>query len=185
MNAVLPRHLALGGILEERRDDVLALREVRERPEIDVLMLVVLESRNHREAERRQRDETADDAAEPERAELEEDRAAVGRNLLSARRRRSSATSTVAVPGTGACAGSRMPRVRSYDPEEAEHDGERRPDHDAPPADHESDEQADDADREADRPEARRGDVRIVVVRAQRVRCRRPATLGWTQTVSR
>src|SRR5581483_6809658 len=51
-------------------------------------------------------------------------------------------------------------------PEEAEHERESGADDDAPPADDESDEEADDPDREPDGPQARRGNVRLVVVRA-------------------
>ena len=117
------------------------------------------------------RDEAADHAAEPERRELEED-ASAGSALVGAigglgtgprSRGRPLQPRSRARP-SGACA-SAVPAPSGRGPR-----GTRRrarstaPTRDDRPRDDEPDEQHDDADGEADRPEARAGDVRMFVV---------------------
>ena len=71
------RDLSLVGALEVRRDHVLTLREVRDRPEVDVERLDALphERRQDPEAEHRKRDSCPDEAADADRREREERRA--------------------------------------------------------------------------------------------------------------
>ena len=57
-----PAHLALGRI--EARDDVLAFREVLERPEIRLALLAIRERGENREAEHRERDDCSDRRSE-------------------------------------------------------------------------------------------------------------------------
>ena len=127
---------------------------------------LALERGQHREAERRQHDAGADDAAEADRGEREEAGAAVGLEVLLLRcgeaRRRRVAHELVRrrrVDG----------RVRARgvaDPEDAEDDRERGAEDDCRDADDEADENDGDADGEADRPEALarrlRGVVRVL-----------------------
>ena len=67
MNIVRRRHLADLRVLEEGRDHELALGEVVDRAEVDVLLVLVRERRQDGEAEHRQRDDAADHGAEAER----------------------------------------------------------------------------------------------------------------------
>ena len=69
---------------DERRDHERPLGEVRDRPEVDVVRLDSLahERGQHGEAERRQHDAGADDAAEADRGQRQEAGAAVGLEVL-------------------------------------------------------------------------------------------------------
>src|SRR5262249_20545134 len=72
------RDLAFDRVADVRRDNDLALLEVRERTEVDFVLMMVLEYRTDREAEDRHGDDAGDHAAETERRALEEGVARVG-----------------------------------------------------------------------------------------------------------
>src|SRR5207302_3771556 len=146
------RDLAFGGIDEEGRDHEFALLEVRDRPQVDLVVMRVLKDRSDREADDRNGDDAADHGAEAERRAFEE--RAAGETVAgfrSSRRRFGGGLSTtrgrlgaeIAAPGVG--------RDVAH-PEEAEQDRQRSPDRDGWPTDDKPDEDAHDADREADRP---------------------------------
>jgi hypothetical protein len=75
-------------VLEVGGDHELALGEVLDRPEVDVLLLLVRESGQHGEAEHGQRQDAADDTAEAERRGGEEGAARVRHRLVGGRRGR-------------------------------------------------------------------------------------------------
>src|SRR6186997_1047973 len=78
-------HLAHLRVREERRDDVLALGEVLERPEVGLVLLEVRERREDGEPEDGERDDGADRRAETEGRRLEEARARVALERLLGR----------------------------------------------------------------------------------------------------
>ena len=151
-----PRDLALLGVAQEGRDDEVALGIVLDRPDVDVVVTLVDERGQDREAGDREGDHPRDHAAEPERRQPEERAPAVQLGVLfrlvdrhRARRRCD-------------CIGRRLPAGHGIahpdEPARDHHDGadgRRRP-----TADHEADERDGQADREAERPEARCRPVR-------------------------
>ena len=186
----LPRNLTLRRERLERCDDVLALGEVLERPEIDVLLRwIVRERRRDREPDDRDRDDRPDDSSDPERGELEElaPRVALGRldsiddlDLGFSREFRRDRRSR-------ACA---VARSRIADPEQAEDDRDTRADRDDPPVDDEADKDQRHAGGEAEREDrgcrqVRAGVLALLVLRAARPPPRRalpPASLSDTPT---
>ncbi len=82
-----PRDDAFLRVEHEGRDDVLPLREVGDRPDVVVLDALLEERREHHEADRRCAQQSTEDAAEPERRELEELRARVAVRQDTLRRR--------------------------------------------------------------------------------------------------
>src|SRR6185437_12101269 len=145
--------LALRRVEQEGRDHELALLEVLDRPEVDLVVVLVLEDRRDREADDGHGEDPGNDGAESERRALEEHVAvdALGlrwsrRRLAFARRDRGSARRRGWELTPPVVAGD------VADPEEAKNDCQGRADRHGGPADDQPDENADDADREADRP---------------------------------
>ncbi len=133
-----------------------------------VLLPLFQERGGDHEAERRRGDDAADHPAEAERRELEELRARVALLRLVVRRRRGTlgrrrGAAGVSGATSGACA-SAVPAVRSRTQRNANTSAITRADAGDPPRDDETDQEHDDADGEADRPQARARDVRVVVV---------------------
>ena len=169
------RDLAFGGIAQEGRDHELALLEVRDRPQVDLVVVRVLKHRSDREADDRDGDDARDYRTQAERGSFEEDAA---REALARLRRghprfaRGSRWSGGALGGgLGTARGGHGDDVRVAavvtrgvaHPEEAEDDGDDDADRSGGPADDQADEDADDPDREADRPQARRRKVRFAL----------------------
>ena len=157
-----PRHLADLGVLHVGRDHELAFGELVDRPEHDVLLVLVRERRQHREAEHRHRDQAADDGAEAERRDGEEGAARI--RLRLARPGRLDRLVRLALLGLDGRRRGADGLRDVAEPEEAE--GER--DHGADDGDDRADDDpgqdARDTDGEPDRPEARRRQVRLVVL---------------------
>ncbi len=164
-----PADLARTLVREERGDDVLALREVLDRPEVGLVLLEVRERGKNGEAEHRKRDDRADRRSDTERRSLEEARARVRRKRLlrgdRAGRRRSGLIRD----------GARL-RLDRRDlvadvtrdvarPEEAEGDGDDRTDRGHDPADDQAEQETRHSDRECNRPQARARNVLGVVAR--------------------
>src|SRR5579859_1750375 len=170
------RHLALRWVDGEGSDVPLADRELLDRAEIDLVLLLVEEGRQEREAGDRHRDDAADHAAEAERGALEEAAPRhgglgdVGKrdSLLVGGRRRHPRAGLARLPPLG-LDDERMPAQlggRVARPEDPEDDGDRRADRgDQLGIDDQADENDDDADREADRPQRRRRQMRLLVER--------------------
>ena len=145
-----PRDLTLGGTRHERGDDELALGEARDRAEIMRAGLLLQEGREGHETERGQGHESADDAAETERGQLEEGRAPVRGRRDGLRLGGPTAVSALRLDGRRLRQAVAAREVTN--PEEAEADcDDGAGDHDRP-VDDEADEQRDHAQREADRP---------------------------------
>jgi hypothetical protein len=98
-------------------------------------------------------DGRADEGAEPDRRGAEEGRPVEGLELLLRRPGR--------LGGLLVLAGAAPDQVAH--PEPAEEDGDDGPHDEHPDGEHEPDEHAGDADREPDRPQARRGEMLVVV----------------------
>ncbi len=161
-----PAHLADLRVLEEGGDHELPLWKLVDWPEIDLRLVLIREGGQDGEAEHRQRDHTADDAAEAERGRGEKRVAPVGlRLLLGFRRVGRERRASLGLDDRRRSA--HRPR-HIANPEEAEDERDHAADHGGDGADDEPGEDDGDADRKADRPEARRRCVRrLVVVRAQ------------------
>ena len=137
---------------------------VGHRPEVVILVALLQERRRDHEAEDRDGDEPADHGAEAEGRDLEELRArvAVGgilrRQLLALDDRRA------ALGRHLVRLGQLRARGQVAHPEEAEDEREDRAERGDVPGDDQADEEHHDADGEADRPEARARNVRVLVV---------------------
>ncbi len=156
------RDLARLRVLDERRDHELALREVRQEAEVDVVELLALERRGDEQADGRDGDDAADQRAEAERRALEElaarvglarDRGGLGRGL-----RRGAAARV----GGGGGSAWRMPAERSRTQRKPKSAAIAPPIATRPAVDDQADEHARDADGEADRPDGRRRQVRLI-----------------------
>ena len=169
-----PADLTLLDIDDERGDVPLVEREVREWPEVDLVLLLAEERRQGRKTGNGHDDQTPDHGAESERCALEEDatrHGGVRQRLLGSRRPLARflhlAPLRLDDNVLPAQLGSRVAR-----PEDGENDRDRGADRrDQQRVDDESDEDDDDPDREADRPYRRRRQMRLLVERL-RARCR-------------
>ncbi len=167
-------HLALLRVLEEGGDVPLPVRVLVERPEVDVLRLDVGEGRQDGEPEHGHGDDAADHGPEAERRALEEAaarKALAGgrrghRGLADVRRQRGSLRGGRAPLGLDRRRRAPVLGRRLAHPEEAEDEHQRAPDRGDHLGVHDEPDQEDgDADREADRPQRRRREVRPLVTR--------------------
>ena len=160
-----PRHLADVRVLQVGRDHERPFGELVDRAERRVLLVLVRERRQHREAEHGQRDDPPDHSSQPERRDGQEGVARIGLELRLAgghgrgSRRDERAGFRLDLRGGSAHRPRHVP-----DPEEAEDDCDHRADDGGDRADDETGEDAGDPNREADRPEARRRQMRLVVL---------------------
>src|SRR5215210_6111768 len=151
------RHLSGGRVEEERRLPPFALGVLVERAEIDALELLPREGRQHGESEDGHRDDARDHTAEPERRQLEElvARKALDERLLA----RGHGRDGLRLGKGGRTIGGHHvagPEERKDGCDDHAGDDDRQ-------ADDEPYEDARDADGEPDRPNARRGQMRLVV----------------------
>ena len=156
------RYFARLRILDERRDHELAVREVRQEAEVDVVELLALDRRGDEQADGRNGDDAADQRAEAERRALEElaarvglarDRGGLGRGFDRRRRTRR----------RWGRLGMAHARREVAHPEQPEERGDCGADqrHDQW-VDDQADENDRDADGETDRPDGRRRQVRLI-----------------------